>query len=132
MSHDSGIKITAGLKGDSPATTNCGQGNYYGALQLFSASCAGLRQHNDDACAVRLPEGAELQRHGSLAALADGVANAEAGGEAARAAINGFFLTTTVLRKPGRPNTPSHVYYIPSTAGFSVRVAAALKSSEDG
>ncbi|GAA5443471.1 serine/threonine-protein kinase PknD [Microbulbifer sp. NBRC 101763] len=91
MSHDSGIKITAGLKGDSPATTNCRRGNYYGALQLFSASCAGLRQHNDDACAVRLPEGAELQRHGSLAALADGVANAEAGGEAARAAINGFF-----------------------------------------
>ncbi|WP_299579365.1 bifunctional protein-serine/threonine kinase/phosphatase [uncultured Microbulbifer sp.] len=61
------------------------------ALQVFIATCAGHRRHNDDACAVRLPEGSTLQRHGSLTALADGVASAEAGGEAARAAINGFF-----------------------------------------
>ncbi|WP_445362444.1 protein kinase domain-containing protein [Microbulbifer sp. ANSA003] len=73
------------------AASDSSQGDKEDALQLFTASCAGLRQHNDDACAVRLPEGAELQRHGSLAAVADGVANAEAGGEAARAAINGFF-----------------------------------------
>ncbi|WP_444919948.1 protein kinase domain-containing protein [Microbulbifer sp. CnH-101-G] len=61
------------------------------ALQIFSATCAGQRRHNDDACAVRLPKGIEFKRYGALAAIADGVASAEAGGEAARAAINGFF-----------------------------------------
>ncbi|MCO1335920.1 bifunctional protein-serine/threonine kinase/phosphatase [Microbulbifer sp. OS29] len=91
MSPDNDTIITAGPLCDGPAITANVQHNSEGALQLFSASCAGLRQHNDDACAVRLPASAELQRHGSLAAVADGVANAEAGGEAARAAINGFF-----------------------------------------
>lgn len=91
MSLDLDMTIIAGPKSNSPAAADCFPGSQPEALQLFSASCAGLRQHNDDACAVQLPEGAELQQHGSLAAVADGVANAEAGGEAARAAINGFF-----------------------------------------
>ncbi|AWF82592.1 serine/threonine protein phosphatase [Microbulbifer sp. A4B17] len=90
MSPDNGTSITVGSSNEGPPAAGSSQCNNR-ALQLFSASCAGHRQHNDDACAVRLPEGAELQRHGSLAAVADGVANAEAGGEAARAAINGFF-----------------------------------------
>ncbi|BBM02030.1 protein kinase [Microbulbifer sp. GL-2] len=88
MSLDHDMMITVG---PSPAAADSSPGNKQEALQLFSASCPGHRQHNDDACAVQLSQGAELQQHGSLAAVADGVANAEAGGEAARAAINGFF-----------------------------------------
>lgn len=61
-----------------------------GALAFSSASSAGRRQQNDDACAICQPDGPELRSRGALAAVADGVASAEAGGEAARAAISGF------------------------------------------
>ncbi|UHQ56596.1 bifunctional protein-serine/threonine kinase/phosphatase [Microbulbifer sp. YPW16] len=57
---------------------------------MTSASCAGRRVHNDDACAVCAPSGSARLFRGALAAVADGVASAEAGGEAARAAISGF------------------------------------------
>ncbi|WP_244506169.1 bifunctional protein-serine/threonine kinase/phosphatase [Microbulbifer marinus] len=60
------------------------------ALAFCSASTAGRRRHNDDACAICNPHDTELYRRGALAAVADGVASAEAGGEAARAAISGF------------------------------------------
>jgi len=60
------------------------------ALQFCSASVAGRRAHNDDACAVRLPVGDELKYRGALAAVADGVSAASAGGDAARAAVSGF------------------------------------------
>jgi len=60
------------------------------AIEFSSASSAGRRQHNDDACAVCSPGESELRSRGALAAVADGVASAEAGGEAARAAISGF------------------------------------------
>ncbi|WP_226864831.1 bifunctional protein-serine/threonine kinase/phosphatase [Microbulbifer taiwanensis] len=59
-------------------------------LEFSSACSAGRRQYNDDACAACTPAATELRPHGALAALADGVASAEAGGEAARAAISGF------------------------------------------
>ncbi|WP_444929780.1 protein kinase domain-containing protein [Microbulbifer sp. SSSA002] len=91
MSPNTDLSTAASSDDAKLAATNGSQGHKTNALQLFSASCAGLRPHNDDACAVRLAEGAELQCHGSLAAVADGVATADAGGEAARAAINGFF-----------------------------------------
>ncbi|WP_323845329.1 protein kinase domain-containing protein [Microbulbifer magnicolonia] len=60
------------------------------ALAFSSASVAGRRKFNDDACAVCNADGADLRRRGALAAVADGVASAEAGGAAARAAISGF------------------------------------------
>ncbi|MBB3059658.1 bifunctional protein-serine/threonine kinase/phosphatase [Microbulbifer rhizosphaerae] len=60
------------------------------ALEFSSASLAGRREHNDDACATCVPGGVELRYRGALAAVADGVASAEAGGAAARAAVSGF------------------------------------------
>lgn len=60
------------------------------ALEFSSTSSAGRRQQNDDACAICCPDGAELRSRGAIAAVADGVASAEAGGEAARAAVSGF------------------------------------------
>ncbi|SHF10985.1 Serine/threonine protein phosphatase PrpC [Microbulbifer donghaiensis] len=62
------------------------------SLDFRSASAAGRRQHNDDACVVCVPQGAELRHRGALAVVADGVASAEAGGEAARAAVSGFLF----------------------------------------
>lgn len=59
-------------------------------LEFSSASSTGRRQQNDDACAVCNPGGSELRSRGALAVVADGVASAEAGGEAARAAVSGF------------------------------------------
>ncbi|MFA0810958.1 protein kinase domain-containing protein [Microbulbifer epialgicus] len=91
MSPDHDTTTVSGPASQSPDGAESLHDNSKDALQLFSASCAGHRRHNDDACAVRLPEGSDTQRYGCLAAVADGVANAEAGGEAARAAINGFF-----------------------------------------
>ncbi|WP_444937681.1 protein kinase domain-containing protein [Microbulbifer sp. JMSA002] len=83
-------KTPVGIQNAHGASKNL-QSKELHALQIFSATCSGHRQHNDDACAVRLPERLELKRYGALAAVADGVASAEAGGEAALAAINGFF-----------------------------------------
>ena len=78
----SGNMITAVLdKPPAPGTE---------ALLFCCASSAGRRTHNDDACAVCNPGGATGRYRGALAAVADGVASAEAGGEAARAAISGF------------------------------------------
>lgn len=59
-------------------------------LAFSCATSRGRRARNDDACAVCTPGGAEGRYRGALAAVADGVASAEAGGEAARAAISGF------------------------------------------
>lgn len=67
-----------------------GEGPGERAIELSSASTPGRRANNDDACAVCLPPAAELASRGALAIVADGVASAEAGGEAARAAVSGF------------------------------------------
>ncbi|WP_319024643.1 bifunctional protein-serine/threonine kinase/phosphatase [Microbulbifer hainanensis] len=60
------------------------------SLEYASASAAGRRQRNDDACAFRLPTGGERRFRGALAAVADGVSAATAGGDAARTAVSGF------------------------------------------
>ncbi|MBY6210408.1 protein kinase [Microbulbifer agarilyticus] len=59
-------------------------------LEFATASECGLRAYNDDAVAVYRATGSDLRYRGSMAAIADGVGSAEAGGAAARAAISGF------------------------------------------
>lgn len=50
----------------------------------------GVKPSNEDACAIRVPEGALLTTKGIVAAIADGVSSAEAGREAAEACVKGF------------------------------------------
>lgn len=59
-------------------------------LEFATASECGQRAYNDDAVAVYRAGGSELRYRGALAAIADGVGSAEAGGAAARAAVSGF------------------------------------------
>ncbi|TLM79851.1 protein kinase domain-containing protein [Microbulbifer harenosus] len=59
-------------------------------LEFATATECGQRAYNDDAVAVYRASGSELRYRGSLAAIADGVGSAEAGGAAARAAVSGF------------------------------------------
>ncbi|WP_288131119.1 bifunctional protein-serine/threonine kinase/phosphatase [Microbulbifer sp.] len=59
-------------------------------LEFATATESGQRAYNDDAVAVYRASGSELRYRGSLAAIADGVGSAEAGGAAARAAVSGF------------------------------------------
>jgi len=62
------------------------------ALHVLGAqsSSAGIKPANDDAVAMRLPEGALLRTKGVAAALADGVSSAESGREAAESCVLGF------------------------------------------
>ena len=60
------------------------------SLEFATATECGKRDYNDDAVAVYRASGNELRYRGSLAAIADGVGSAEAGGAAARAAVSGF------------------------------------------
>ncbi len=59
-------------------------------LEFVTATDCGQRTYNDDAVAVYRASGSERRYRGSLAAIADGVGSAEAGGAAARAAVSGF------------------------------------------
>ena len=59
-------------------------------LEFVTATECGPRTYNDDAVAVYRASGSERRYRGSLAAIADGVGSAEAGGAAARAAVSGF------------------------------------------
>ncbi len=53
-------------------------------------SSAGVKASNDDAVALRIPDGALLRTKGVACALADGVSSAEAGREAAESCVLGF------------------------------------------
>ncbi|WP_160152613.1 bifunctional protein-serine/threonine kinase/phosphatase [Microbulbifer sp. ALW1] len=59
-------------------------------LEFATATECGQRAYNDDAVAIYRATGSDLRYRGSLAAIADGVGSAEAGGAAARAAVSGF------------------------------------------
>ncbi len=59
-------------------------------LEFATATECGQRAYNDDAVAIYRATGNERRYRGSMAAIADGVGSAEAGGAAARAAISGF------------------------------------------
>jgi serine/threonine protein kinase len=50
----------------------------------------GVKPSNEDACAIRIPDGSLLTTKGVAIAIADGVSSAEAGREASEACIKGF------------------------------------------
>ena len=53
-------------------------------------SDAGIKDSNDDACGVRVPEPSLLNTKGIAAVIADGMSGSEAGKEAAEACVRGF------------------------------------------
>ncbi|MBZ2187781.1 bifunctional protein-serine/threonine kinase/phosphatase [Alcanivorax sp. JB21] len=61
-------------------------------LNVCVGQCSetGVKPHNQDAVAMRLPSGQPLRTKGLVAALADGLSSAEAGREAAEACVLGF------------------------------------------
>jgi serine/threonine protein phosphatase PrpC len=50
----------------------------------------GIKQSNDDACGIRVPDAALLNTKGVAAVIADGMSGSEAGKEAAEACVSGF------------------------------------------
>lgn len=53
-------------------------------------SDAGIKESNDDACGIRVPDAALLNTKGVAAVIADGMSGSEAGREAAEACVSGF------------------------------------------
>jgi len=53
-------------------------------------STAGIKDSNDDACGIRVPDAALLNTRGVAAVIADGMSGSEAGKEAAEACVTGF------------------------------------------
>ena len=53
-------------------------------------SNAGIKESNDDACGIRVPDAALLNTKGIAAVIADGMSGSEAGKEAAEACVAGF------------------------------------------
>ncbi len=53
-------------------------------------SVAGVKETNDDACGIRVPDAALLKIKGIAAVIADGMSGSEAGKEAAEACVSGF------------------------------------------
>ena len=53
-------------------------------------STAGIKDSNDDACGIRVPEAALLNARGVAAVIADGMSGSEAGKIAAEACVSGF------------------------------------------
>ena len=53
-------------------------------------STAGIKESNDDACGIRVPDAALLNTKGIAAVIADGMSGSEAGKEAAEACVSGF------------------------------------------
>jgi len=51
---------------------------------------AGIKESNDDACGVRVPDASLLGTKGIAAVIADGMSGSEAGKEAAQACVRGF------------------------------------------
>ena len=51
---------------------------------------AGIKESNDDACGIRIPEAALRNTRGVAAVIADGMSGSEAGREAAEACVTGF------------------------------------------
>jgi serine/threonine protein phosphatase PrpC len=51
---------------------------------------AGIKESNDDACGVRVPDASLLNTKGIAAVIADGMSGSEAGKEAAQACVSGF------------------------------------------
>ncbi len=60
------------------------------SVEVGQCSQAGVRQHNEDCCGVRVPEGMELIHKGIVAVTADGVGSGEAGREASEYCVQGF------------------------------------------
>lgn len=60
------------------------------SVMVGQCSHRGVKEHNQDALAVRVPEDALLRTKGIVAALADGVSTAAAGREAAESCVLGF------------------------------------------
>jgi len=62
-------------------------------LIINAGQCSekGVKEFNEDACGLRIPEGPLLASKGIAAAIADGVSSAAAGREAAESCIKGFF-----------------------------------------
>lgn len=61
-------------------------------LQISSGqySVAGIKDSNDDACGIRVPDAALLKSKGIAAVMADGMSGSEAGKIAAEACVTGF------------------------------------------
>ena len=53
-------------------------------------SDTGIKDSNDDACGVRVPDASLLNTKGIAAVIADGMSGSEAGKEAAEACVSGF------------------------------------------
>lgn len=64
-----------------PATLKITSGQY---------SSAGIKDTNDDACGIRVPNATLLKTKGVAAVIADGMGGSEAGKEAAEACVQGF------------------------------------------
>jgi serine/threonine protein phosphatase PrpC len=62
------------------------------ALKISSGhfSAAGIKDGNDDACGIRVPDAALLKTKGIAAVIADGMSGSEAGREAAEACVHSF------------------------------------------
>lgn len=62
------------------------------SLRISAGQCSakGIKDFNEDACGIRIPDASLLVTKGVAAAIADGVSSAEAGREAAETCITGF------------------------------------------
>jgi len=60
------------------------------SIESASASIAGVKPQNEDACGVHVPEGPLLNTKGIAAVIADGMSGSDAGKEASQACVNGF------------------------------------------
>ena len=53
-------------------------------------SQAGIKEHNEDCCGIRIPDDSDLSHKGIVAVTADGVGSSEAGKEASEYCVQGF------------------------------------------
>ncbi len=60
------------------------------SIKSASASIAGVKPQNEDACGIYIPEGPLLSTKGIAAVIADGMSGSDAGKEASQACVNGF------------------------------------------
>ncbi len=60
------------------------------SIEAASASLAGVKPQNEDACGIQIAEGTLLETKGIAAVIADGMSGSDAGREASRACVSGF------------------------------------------
>ena len=60
------------------------------SIEAASASLAGVKPRNEDACGIQIAEGTLLETKGIAAVIADGMSGSDAGREASRACVSGF------------------------------------------